>query len=201
VGALTPLGKVAKTKRRWLASVAAYTGAGLTTSVFVGCALAFTGGLAIPTSFWPPGLLLALSIAMLGALRELGWLSFSLPQPARQTRDIWAKRFRSAFSAGLWGFDLGLTVITRFTFSGTWFIIVVAFFSGEPLFGGTIFAAHWLARAAPVWIAPALADDARATPRLMARIDSSHRLFQLVHAAGLVSASAILSLLLLTRLS
>lgn len=192
VGALTPLGKVAGGKRQWLVAVSVYTLAGIITSTFVGGSLGELGRLFIPKEIETSRYAIAIAIAMIAMAREVGWISFPLPQFRRQTRDIWARIFPRIVTAGLWGLDLGLIFTTYFTFSGIWLLVIVAILSREFGFGAALFATYWLGRALSVWIAPLLMPSANATPQFLAGLNGQYKLFQRIQVFGLVWAIFIL---------
>jgi len=141
-----------------------------------------------------PGMAVALGLAGLGVIRALGWTSFHLPRVRRQTPNSWPKPFEGAAASALWGFDVGLTFTTRFTFSGLSLLAALAILVGQPAFGAGLFAAFWLGRAASVWIGPFLLPDANATPRLLGWINREVWLFRGINVAG--NTTAILLLLL-----
>jgi hypothetical protein len=176
---------------RWLANVAAYTLAGAATSALVGAALGALGLLVLRGPLQVPAMLAAVGIAFLAAARELGIVSFKLPQLARSTRAWWG-RFGPISSAFFWGLDLGLLFTTRFTFSGIWFLVVLGVAVQSPLLGVTLFLVYWAGRAASVWIAPLLLEDANAAPDVLDVVRARYRLFQQIHVAALVWAAAVL---------
>ena len=165
--------------------MAIYTLAGSISSTFVGGLLGWLGGVFGLDRLGGVGLLVALTVALVAVTRELGWISFRMPQLPRQTRDIWFKVFSSPVAAGLWGFDLGLVFSTWLTFSGVWLLVVIAMLGGEAGFGATLFGVYWLGRVLSVWIAPHLMPDSGATSRLMDAISGQYRLFQRIHIVGL----------------
>lgn len=160
--------------------------AGSVTSAFVGASLGWGGGLLLPEWVARPGLPVAITVALVAMARELGWISFPLPQLKRQTKDFWGKIFSGTIAATLWGLDLGLIFTTRLTFAGVWSLAAVAILIGEPAFGAVLFVMYWLGRTLSVWLAPLLMPDAGATPMLMDGIFKQYRLFQRIHVLGLV---------------
>jgi hypothetical protein len=185
LGALAPLGKVAGKKASWLAQVALYTLAGAASSLFVGGTLGAAGALLVPGLARTVGVPAVLGLALVATTRELGWVRFPLPQPRRQTKDIWGKIFSPPVAATLWGLDLGLLVTTRLTFSGTWLLILLPLLMQDAMLGALLLLAYWLGRALVIWIAPLLFEDASSTPRVLEEINDHYRLFQLVHVVGL----------------
>ena len=186
VGALAPLGKVAGSKKKWLAEVVAYTLAGSVTSAFVGALLGVLGKQLLIMRFGKQAILVALAIGLIAIARELGWLTFPLPQLRRQTKDVWGKLLPGMMAAVLWGLDLGLIFTTRLTFSGIWLLAVVAILVGEPTYGAMLFILYWLGRALSVWIVPFLMPNANATPWVLDGIYVHYRLFQRIHVLGLI---------------
>jgi hypothetical protein len=192
VGALSPLGKVGGRRGRWLANVTAYTLAGAATSALVGVVLGALGLLLLRGSARVPAAWATIGVALVAGARELGIVSFRLPQLARSTRDKWSSRFGPTSSALLWGLDLGLLFTTRFTFAGIWFLVVLAVAVQSPLLGATLFLVYWAGRAASVWIAPLLLEDANAGPDVLDAVRRHHRLFRQIHVAALALATAVL---------
>lgn len=197
MGALTPLGKVAGGKRKWLTNVTALTFAGSMTSAIVGALLGSLRGLLSPAPVGKFGILIAIAVAFIAMVRELGWLSFPLPQWARQTNGRWAS-FSSTLAAILWGFDLGLIFTTWLTFSGVWLLVVVTILVGEPIFGAALFVLYWLGRALSVWVAPLLMLDPSTTSELMEDLYKQHPLFRQIHLVGLVWSIGVLGLWLIS---
>lgn len=176
---------MAEARSRWLANVALYSVAGALTSVAAGSTLAAAGAWLLPQQAVPASIPILLSAVLLIAARELGWVRFPLPQPRRQTNDLWAKTFRPDVAATLWGLDLGLAVTTRFSFSGPWAPVLLAVLTGDPVLGTSVLLGYWSGRAAPVWIAPLMMEDASSVPRLLDALASRYRLLRLVHLLGL----------------
>jgi cytochrome c biogenesis protein CcdA len=183
---------VAGHKIAWLGQASLYTLGGLVTSVLVGAGLAAVGGLVIPAGTRPFGIVVALVVAVLAALRELGWVRLPLPEPKRQTRDLWAKTFSPPVAATLWGLDLGLLVSTRLTFAGAWLVLLLAALTGSPRLGATLTAAYWLGRALPVWIAPLLFENAGSSHRVLDELDRHRQWHRMVHVLGLGLMAAVL---------
>jgi hypothetical protein len=184
VGALAPLGKVASARSRWVADVGLYTFGGAVSSVLAGAALGALGGL-LPAPVITHGGMIVLAVAAVAVAREVGVLRFPLPQPRRQTKDRWAKIFPAPVSAALWGFDLGLTVTTRFTFAGTWVLLLVPVLTANPALGALVLLAHWLGRALPVWLSPLLMTSPTSTPLVFDAIDARERIFRATQVLGL----------------
>lgn len=171
----------------------AFTFAGIMTSALIGTLGGSLRGLFLSTEVGKVGILVAIAVGFIAMIRELGWLSFPLPQWARQTNGRWSRAFSSTITAVLWGLDLGLIFTTWLTFSGVWLLFVLAILVGEPAFGAAMFASYWLGRALSVWIAPLLMLDASSTSELLDNIYKQHRLFRRIHIAGLVWSIVVLS--------
>ncbi len=185
-------------KITWLGQVSLYTLGGLVTSVVVGAGLGAGGGLVISSGTHRLGIAVALVVAMVAAMRELGWVWVPLPELKRQTRDLWAKTFSRPVAATLWGLDLGLLVSTRLTFAGAWVVLLVAALTESPRLGATVTAAYWLGRALPVWIAPLLFENAGSTHRVLEELDRHRQWHRMVHVLGLGLIVATLSATLLS---
>lgn len=156
LGALTPLGKVAGTRKIWLKSALAYTLAGSLSSTLMGATLGSVGAwLQRGQQRWSVLLGVAL-LAFSLAAREWGWIKFPIPQRQLQTEKGWAHEFGFVGASGLWGFHIGLAFTTRVTYGGFWALAAVDLALGKPLYGATVMLAYWLGRALPVWLAPML---------------------------------------------
>lgn len=201
LGALTPRGKLPGQRRHWLANVLVYVTAGALASSAVGTALAVAGGLLVPARLRGAALALVLLLAIVAATSELGLISWRLPEPNRQTRPEWRLMFRPPVVAGLWGFALGVTVATVFTFSGTWLVLTLPVALGEPAFGATLLVAHWIGRAAPILAGPLLLDDARHTPELLDDIEGARAVFRVTNIVGISLMALSLMLLLAEALA
>jgi hypothetical protein len=172
--------------------VASYTAAGLFSSTLVGVALGLSGGWLIDEGLRIWAALVVVALAGLAALRGFGWLGFLLPRVRRQTREAWGKRFHPAIAATLWGFELGLTFATRFTFTGLAVIAGSAFVIGDPLFGGVLFGTLWIARALPAWLIPSVTRHEETTLELVGAVDRQRRLFRRINTVGVLLAAAAL---------
>jgi hypothetical protein len=175
---------VATERSRWLADVGLYTLGGVVSSVLMGAALGAFGGL-LPAPVTDHAAPVILGVAAVALAREVGWLRFPLPQPRRQTKDLWAKAFPPRVTAVLWGFDLGLTVTTRFTFAGTWVLLLVPVLTANPGLGAVVLLAHWLGRTLPVWLSPLFMSSPSSTPQVFDAIDAGARIFRSTQVLGL----------------
>jgi hypothetical protein len=192
VGALTPLGKVARDWRTWLSAVALYTLAGLGVSAGIGAALGWLGrslGLA-------PGrtgvLAASLLLALVLAARELGLVRFRLPERPLQTEKVWIHQFGARGAAFLWGLHLSLGFFTRINYGGFWLLSLLAVGLGDPLLGALLVGGHWLGKTLPVWVAPLVYRDPSDGRELMAVWRSETALYTRLQGVGLLAAAAVL---------
>jgi hypothetical protein len=167
----------------------------------MGAGLGYAGALLLPPGGDAWRICIAVAVAILAVGHEAGLSWIPLPQLGRQTDGRWAKRRSAPVAAFLWGFELGAVLTTWFTFAGVWLLVAFAFLSASPAVGAGLFVAYWSGRALSVWIGPVLAEDARATPRLVASIDRQTRLARHVHVAALASGAAVLILMLVSSVS
>jgi hypothetical protein len=93
-------------------------------------------------------------------------------------------------AAALWGLDLGLTVTTRFTFAGTWVVLLTPVLTADPAVGVVLLLAHWLGRALPIWLSPLLLSSPTSTPRVYDAIDARERVFRSTQVLGLAMVIA-----------
>jgi hypothetical protein len=176
--------------------VIAYTIAGALSSTLVGGAVGAVGGLVLAPDAWRPGMAAVLLLGVVVVARDMGWIRFPLPQPRRQTRDVWAYRHGALAAAALWGFDLGLVVTTWFTFAGVWVLVASAFLVGDALLGSVLLLSYWLGRAASVWVGPLLLEDPSRTPFMLDEISQRRRSFRSINLLGV---GLLLSALLLSH--
>ena len=183
-GALTPRGKIPGRHVRWLAGALTYVAAGAFAATVVGASLAALGRFLVPGGFRAVAVGVTILLAVVAAASELRLIRWRLPQPNLQTRRHWGM-FRSPIPEVLWGFCLGLTFATVFTFSGTWLVLALPFALGEPTFGAMVLLAHWLGRATPILVGPLLLDDAARTEDLLEDIERAHRMFRASNIIGI----------------
>lgn len=193
-GALTPQAKVPGRRSRWAADVLVYVVAGAIASTAVGASLATVGEL-MPQNFRLAAMAMVLVFAAVAAASELRLIQWRLPEPRFQTRREWGM-FRPPIPAALWGFGLGLTFATVFTFSGTWLVLTFPLVLGEPAFGATLLLAHWLGRSTPILTGPVLLRSSGHTLELLEDIENSYRLFRgsNVVGIGLIALSIVILL-------
>lgn len=195
-GALTPRGKLAGRRLRWLSGVLAYVVSGALASAAIGAALAVGGGALVPGNYRATAVGIAILLALVAAGSDLGWIRWRLPQPSLQTRRLWGM-FRSPIPEVMWGFCLGLTFATVFTFSGTWLVLSFPFVSGDPTFGAVLLLGHWLGRVAPILVGPLLLENAGHTPDFLEGIDQARDVFRISNIIGIGLMG--LSLMILLR--
>lgn len=185
LGALTLQGKLPGRRIGWLVDVAVYVLSGALASVAVGLALGTLGAIIVPSALRGVALTLVLCLAALAAAIELGVIRWRLPEPNRQTRREWRFAFRPPIPAAMWGFGLGLTFATVFTFSGTWLVLAFPIAVGDPRWGATLLVAHWLGRAAPVLAGPLLLDDAGHSCDLLYSLQAMRPVFRASNIVGI----------------
>lgn len=194
-GALTPCSKLPGQRGRWLSNTVAYVVAGALSSMAVGASLAALGELLLPSRLRTAALASILVLAGVAAASELRLTRWRVPQPNLQTRREWGL-LRPPIPAIMWGFSLGLTFATVFTFAGTWLVLALPIAVGEPLFGATILLAHWLGRAAPILVGPVLLDDAAHSLDLLEEIEGAEDKFRRsnILGVGLMALSLVITL-------
>jgi hypothetical protein len=176
---------VAGRRPAWLRLVFLFTAAGAVTSALVGGSLGAVGSVLVPDGVRPVGVLVVLGTALLAAAREFGIARLPLPQPSRQTREVWGKIGPLPLAATLWGLDLGLLVTTRFTFAGTYLVLLLPILVGGAGFGAAVLVSYWLGRALSVWVAPLLVPDAASTLLALDAVDGHFRQLQLLNVLGI----------------
>ncbi len=184
LGALTPRGKLKGERYGWLINILVYAASGAVASIAVGSALAGLGALMVPTEMRTAALAPILLLAFVAVALELHVIRWRLPDPNRQTRREWGYTFRPPIPAALWGFSLGLTFATVFTFSGIWLVLALPLAIGEPQVGAAVLLAHWLGRAAPVLFGPVLLDHPAHIVDLLDDVERSRALFRASNIAG-----------------
>lgn len=197
VGALTPLRALDPTHRLWTRATLAYTLGGVVSASVVGLTLALIGtglrGIGLPSQY---GFVLLSVVALILAVRELGLLSFVLPECERQTDKFWALRFGFTTGAAMWGFHIGLGFATVIRHGGL-FLIGGSALLLEPWYGALLFATFWVGRTLPIWTTPLLTRDEQdgevVTDLLMARPDA-YSICAFAGIAGLGVTAAALAL-------
>ena len=192
MGTLGPLVKEVETRRAWVVSAAALTLAGLVSSATMGAIVGGLGKVLVPDSAGGWGLAIVITLALVAAAREFGWISVPLPQPKRQTSEWWGKLYGRRAASLLWGLDLGLTFTTWFTFSGPLVLAALAFVVGNLFVGTALFTMMWLGRALSVWLAPLLMRGATTAPQMLDSVSRQKHILQLEHGVALVVVAALL---------
>lgn len=181
---------------RWFASATAFTVGGLATSLALGAGLALLGAATVGGSFATDVVIAALALAIVSLARELELVTFPVPQLKRQTKRRWAITFPGWIAALLWGAELGLLLTTWLVYSGAWLVPIVAFGSADPIYGAALFAAYWVGRAAPVWLARWLVTSANGIPELLAAVDGQSQLIRQAHVVGVAAVGVSLLMIL-----
>lgn len=181
--------KVAHNRRTWARAVTAYTLTGAAASAGVGALLGFAG---LRLGRWPAAGVAAwvgTGLAVLLAARELGWVSFPLPQRQRQAEKFWYQQFGAVVAAALWGLHIGIGFHTRVRFGGFWLLVVLAVLGRSPLAGALLLGCYWLGRALSLWAAPLLFARVGAGVDFMAPVEHSERTQRRAHAFALAMAA------------
>lgn len=198
MGALGPLVKVASKRRRWTASVVAYTLAGITSASVVGGVIGAVGDALLPAGNHSLAILSvgAIGLAVIGT--DAGLLGRRLLYPRRrQTSDRWAHRYQRTVAAVMWGFDLGSAFNVRMAFAGPWLVAAAAAASRSPALGAVLFVSLWFGRALPVWLSSGLLEHENDASSLSTRIANQFAAFRFIELA----AVAILMMALLVYLT
>jgi hypothetical protein len=177
--------KVAHDRRRWTAAVSAYTLTGLAASGAVGALLGWAGE---RLGHWQPAgpvVWAAAGLAAVLAARELGWLSFPVPQRRRQAEKTWYQEFGAVVAAALWGLHIGIGFHTRVRFGGFWLLVALALADRSPLAGAALLACYWLGRALSLWAAPLLLARVGAGVDYLGPVGRGEWAQQRVHAVAL----------------
>jgi hypothetical protein len=160
IGALTPLGKVAQTRGMWFRCAIAYLVTGSVSACVVGAGLGVLGNIML--SLGPIGRVRFLFVSVLALIlgaRELGLITFALPERKRQTEKVFANQYGLLIASAMWGAHIGLGFATRVTFGGFWFLVAITLAVGEPGYGAIVMLFYWLGRALPVLLGPRLLPD------------------------------------------
>lgn len=163
----------------------AYTLAGTVSAVLVGTSLGALGKLLIPDDLGGAALAVAAAFGAVLAARQLGIVSFTLPQVPRQTQPMWARLMPPTASAALWGLDLGLAFSTWITFSGAWLLAAASAVSRDPSVGAALITGYWAGRAVSAWVGPYL-HSATSPDALATCIAGQRGHFAHVHLLGIV---------------
>ncbi len=199
VGALTPLGKVARDWKTWFSAVLLYTLSGLGVSAGVGAALGRLGRLAGVAPIRNGVLLAGVVLALVLAAREWGLVRFRLPERPLQTEKIWMHQFGPLGAATLWGLHLSLGFFTRVNYGGFWLLVLLAFGLGDPAYGALLVGGHWLGKTLPVWVAPLAYRDPNEAGDLMRIWEGRTSIYARFQGLGLVATATVLAVWLAGR--
>jgi hypothetical protein len=153
VMALTPLRALDRTHRLWCKAAAAYTVSGVVTAACIGAVLAVLGR---TIGLTPRHTMVGIAVlSVIFAARELGWITFELPQVRRQTNRMWAMQFGFVPGAAMWGAHIGIGFATVINHGG--FFVLVAFaLSLDAKLSSILMATYWVGRTLPIWLTPLL---------------------------------------------
>jgi len=193
VGALTPLGKVARDWKTWFSAVLLYTLSGLGVGAGVGAALGWLGRLAGVAPAHDGVLLTGVVLALVLAAREWGLVRFRLPERPLQTEKIWMHQFGPLGAATLWGLHLSLGFFTRVNYGGFWLLVLLAFGLGDPAYGALLVGGHWLGKTLPVWVAPLAYRDPNEAGDLMRIWEGRTSVYARFQGLGLVATATVLA--------
>jgi hypothetical protein len=199
VGALTPLGKVARDWKTWFSAVSLYTLSGLGVSAGVGAALGRLGRWAGVAPARDGVLLAGAVLGLVLAAREWGFVRFRLPERPLQTEKIWMHQFGPLGAATLWGLHLSLGFFTRVNYGGFWLLVLLAFGLGDPVYGALLVAGHWLGKTLPVWVAPLAYRDPNEADGLMRIWEGRTSVYARFQGLGLFAAAVVLAVWLAGR--
>jgi hypothetical protein len=164
--------------------MAAYTAAGALSSVSLGITLGLLGMSMLNGQRVVLWISFGLAIALLS--RESGLLAFRIPTLSRQTPGVWGYALPAGAAAAMWGFDLGLVLTTRVSFSGAFLVLVLAFIVADPVFGAILVGAYWGGRATSIWIAPGFYGGPADVEELLDEIWRARDKFRRLHVWALV---------------
>ena len=193
VGALTPLGKVARDWKTWFSAVSLYTLTGLGVSAGIGAVIGRLGRAAGVLQARREVLLAAILLALVLAAREWGVVRFRLPERPLQTEKTWMHEFGARGAATLWGLHLSLGFFTRINYGGFWLLTLLALGLGDPRFGALLVACHWLGKALPVWVAPLVYSDPNEGGDLLRIWARRTVVYARLQGLGLAAAAAVLA--------
>ncbi|HEX4965576.1 MAG TPA: hypothetical protein VF173_32500 [Thermoanaerobaculia bacterium] len=193
VGALTPLGKVARDWKTWFLAVLLYTLSGLGVSAGVGAALGWLGRLAGVAQVRNGVLLGGVALALVLVAREWGLVRFRLPERPLQTEKTWMHEFGPLGAATLWGLHLSLGFFTRINYGGFWLLTFLALGLGDPVYGALLVGGHWLGKTLPVWVAPLAYQDPNEGGDLLRVWGGRTAVYARFQGLGLLAAAVVLA--------
>lgn len=152
IGMIAPLSRAST--RLWFSCAMSYSVCGLVSSYLVGLGIsAFGEVFQLRSSVAFFSIVSIFSVFIL--VRELGIVSFWLPQWDRQTCKDWMQRFSMTTCSGMWGAHIGLTLLTVITHGGLYPLVLIAIGLGLGS-GEWIFVCFWLGRIVFMWTIPLL---------------------------------------------
>lgn len=152
IGQIGYLGQVSS--RVGIVTALLYTAGATIGAALVGLALGAVGAgarWALGLSWGPPGpglLLLVAGLALVGGLRDLGFLRFRLPQPPKQVPRGWLEVFGPHRTGFLWGLAVGLAYTTMIQYSLYYVLAFWILLMGSPLVGAAALAIYGFAQGA-----------------------------------------------------
>jgi len=150
---ITPLGQRRGHKWLWVRYAALYTLGGSISSFSIGAVFGVLGEVARAHLSTRVTWMAFAAWSVILALRDLRVISFSLPQRKAQAPQEWFLRFDYSSVVFMWGFHIGIGLVTFINFGGL-YAIAVAAMAGGAKFGGSAMLCYWLGRTLSVWIAP-----------------------------------------------
>lgn len=171
--------------RLWLYAACAYTIGGLLSASIVGAIV----GLVALFGSGPSALLLLFASTLVVPLvaRELGWISFPLPQVNRQTNKMWALEFGFIVGAGMWGAHIGLGFATVVRHGGFCVLVPIAAALG-PVRGALVFALYWLGRTLPIWANLLIPREKFDATEVVREVESSDMALRVAASVGLLAS-------------
>lgn len=174
-------------RKLWFHAVLAYTLAGLLSATAVGAMLGWVGRWLGGGSEATPMFLTLTLLSLMLAAREMGWISFRLPEQRLQTEKVWAHEFGFVGAAVMWGLHIGLGFATRITYGGFWVLVAAILALGDAAYGAMLMGTYWLGRVLSVWVAPTMLCVACGEPtQMFQELLANRSLYHRIQAVGLV---------------
>jgi hypothetical protein len=162
LASINPLGERAR-NTRWGRTVSWYTVGSTAGGLVIGGGAGLLGA-ALRAAAVPSGAVLgglAAGVCVLGSALDLGLGGVPLPTIRRQVNEDWLARYRGWVYGGLFGFQLGLGVVTIVTTATVYVALVLAVLAGSVPAGLVIGGTFGLVRALPIFAVAKAADPAR----------------------------------------
>jgi len=148
------LGQGSEISRNWVHAALTYSLGGALSAGALGGLLGAIGKLlhnfGTPRELW---LVFAVWAGILG-FRDVGVLSFPLPQRQQQAPYHWVRQFDYFSVLFMWGFFIGTGVSTYIVFGGLYAVLAASVVSGSIGWGSALLIAYWSGRSMSVWLAP-----------------------------------------------